>query len=109
MASSSSGVTAKEAEEYKEKISNYLKNLKLELHPDKSNIIPLRNGITFLGYRLFYHHKLLRKSNLKKFQKSFNDKLDFLQIVGGAKQISKESLVVYKAGLDMLNTQIHIN
>ena len=72
-------------EEYKEKISNYLKNLKLELHPDKSNIIPLRNGITFLGYRLFYHHKLLRKSNLKKFQKSFNDKLDFLQIGGGGR------------------------
>lgn len=61
---------------YKDKISNYLKNLKLELHPTKSKIIPLRDGITLLGYRIFYHHKLLRKSNLRKFEKNFKNKLD---------------------------------
>lgn len=48
---------------------------RLELHPDKSKIIPLRNGVTFLGYRIFNHYKLLRKSNLRKFNKSFNEKL----------------------------------
>ncbi len=63
-------------EEYKEKINIYLKALKLELHPDKSKIIPLKNGITFLGYRIFYHHKLLRKSNLRKFKREFNKRLD---------------------------------
>ena len=43
---------------YKEEIDNFLKtHLKLELHPDKSKIIPLRDGITFLGYRIFYQYK----------------------------------------------------
>jgi len=71
-------------EEYKDKINKYLTNLKLELHPDKSNIIPLRNGITFLGYRIFYHYKLLRKSNLKKFKRNFKDKLELCESGGGA-------------------------
>ena len=62
--------------EYKEKISNYLKNLELELHKDKSSIIPLRKGITFLGYKIFYYHKLLRKSNIRKFERNFKEKLD---------------------------------
>lgn len=62
-------------EHYKELIQEYLITLRLELHPDKSKIIPLRNGISFLGYRIFYHHKLLRKSNLRKFQKELGKKL----------------------------------
>ena len=55
-------------ENCKEQINNILKNeLKIELHPDKSKIIPLLKGISLLGFRTFYYHKLLRKSNLKKF------------------------------------------
>nr|AQS34955.1 hypothetical protein [uncultured archaeon] len=53
---------------YKKEITNFLKDeLKLELHPDKSKIIPLKKGIAFLGYRIFYHYKLLRKANLVNF------------------------------------------
>ena len=60
--------------EYLDKITKYLKFLKLELHPDKSEIHALRNGITFLGYRIFYHYKLLRKRNIKYFLKRFDEK-----------------------------------
>ena len=61
----------------KEEINNYLiNNLKLELHPNKSKIISLRNGINLLGYRVFYYHKLLRKSNKRKFDRKFNEKLN---------------------------------
>lgn len=61
---------------WKEQINKFLKNnLKLELHPNKSKILPLRNGINFLGYRIFYHHKLLRKSNLKKFERNLKEKI----------------------------------
>jgi len=50
----------------KNRIEGYLFNrLKLKLHPTKSKILPLRNGITFLGYRIFYHYKLLIKRNMK--------------------------------------------
>jgi len=68
---------------YKDRTSKYLIYLKLELHPNKSNIIPLRDVITFLGYRIFYHYKLLRKSNLRKFNRVFNKKLELCEW-GGA-------------------------
>ncbi|MEK6951905.1 MAG: RNA-directed DNA polymerase [Nanoarchaeota archaeon] len=76
-------------EEYKEKISRYLKNLKLELHPDKSKIFSLYKGTDLLGFRVFYHYKLLRKRNIKqfykkleKFKEMYEDKsLDYDQIV----------------------------
>lgn len=59
-----------------DKIEKYLKNLRLELHPDKSEIHALRNGITFLGYRIFYHYRLLRKRNIRYFRNKFNSKLE---------------------------------
>jgi retron-type reverse transcriptase len=52
---------------WKVQISDFLKCiLKLELHPDKSQIIPLSRGIDFVGFRNFYHFRLLRKRNIKK-------------------------------------------
>ena len=62
--------------EFKDKIEKYLISLKLELHRDKSEIHALRNGITFLGYRIFYHHKLLRKRNIRYFKNKLNNKLE---------------------------------
>jgi len=64
---------------YRIKIEKYLKYLKLELHPDKTKIKPLRNGTTFLGYRIFYHYRLLRKSNIRKFEGNFKTKLDMYE------------------------------
>ena len=61
---------------FRDKIEKYLKSLKLELHPDKSEIYALRNGITFLGYRIFYHYKLLRKRNINYFLRNFNEKIN---------------------------------
>ena len=45
---------------YKDKINKYLNYLKLELHPNKSKIISLNNGVTMLGYRVFYYYKRRR-------------------------------------------------
>lgn len=44
-------------------------NLKIQLHPNKSKILLLKRGIPFLGYRIFYYHKLLRKSNIKNMSR----------------------------------------
>lgn len=57
---------------YRWLISNFLKSLKLELHPEKSRIIPLHNGVKLLGFRVFYHHRLLRESNLRNFERKLN-------------------------------------
>ncbi len=62
--------------EYKIKIEKYLKFLKLELHPEKSEIHALRNGITFLGYRIFYHYRLLRKRNINYFKRRLTEKTE---------------------------------
>lgn len=63
--------------EYLNKIEKYLKFLKLELHPDKSELHALRNGITFLGYSIFYHYRLLRQRNIRYFRKRLDEKLEF--------------------------------
>ncbi len=81
-------------EEYLIKINKYLKNLRLELHPEKSEIYPLRNGITFLGYRIFYTYKLLRKRNINHFLNKFKEKLQFYH----QGLISKEQLESFVQG-----------
>ena len=67
----------KDLEKYQSDINEYIeKNLRLELHPDKSKIIKLKNGASLLGYRIYYYHKLLRKSNKRKFERDFSEKLN---------------------------------
>lgn len=62
---------------WKSEIDNFLREtLKLELHPDKSKIIPLSKGVDFVGFRNFYYFKLLRKRNIRKIRyrvKQFQD------------------------------------
>lgn len=61
--------TKEELESLKENINLFLKNkLELELHPEKSKILSITQGVTFLGFRIFEYHKLLKKSNLRKFK-----------------------------------------
>lgn len=65
---------------WKLQIDNFLKtSLKIELHPEKSRIIALKNGITFLGFRIFHKYKLLKKSNARRIWKrldAFKKKYD---------------------------------
>lgn len=57
----------KKLQRWKKVINDYLKKeLLLELHPQKSCIRPLHRGIDFLGFKCFYHHKLVRKRNIRK-------------------------------------------
>jgi len=52
---------------WKEEIGRFLKErLRLELHDEKSKIIPLSRGIDFVGFRNFYYFRLLRRRNLRK-------------------------------------------
>jgi len=52
---------------WKEEIERFLRDkLKLELHPQKSKIIPLSRGVDFVGFRNFYYFKLLRERNIRK-------------------------------------------
>lgn len=52
---------------WKVEIDKFLRQeLKIELHKDKSRVIPLSRGIDFVGFRNFYYNRLLRKRNVKK-------------------------------------------
>ena len=44
------------------------KILALRLHPQKQQIREMREGISFLGFRVFPHHRLLRKSNMQTWK-----------------------------------------
>jgi hypothetical protein len=57
-------------QEWKATICEFLDSqLELELHPDKTNIVALEGGISMLGYRVFYNHRLLKKSNASRIWK----------------------------------------
>lgn len=78
---------------YKEMIDEFLKTeLKLTLHPDKSQIVPLRDGLTFVGYRIFYYNKRLRKRNIRKFMKSFEERF----------KLYEEGVLPYKLFIEQL-------
>ena len=80
-------------------ISDFLKSkLKLELHPDKSKIVNISKGVDFVGFRIFYYFKLLRKRNIKnmkykikKFNQEFINEEEFLEFLYGWNSYSKWS------------------
>lgn len=52
---------------WKAEIAIFTKNnLNLELHSDKSKVVSLSRGADFVGFRIFYYHKLLRKRSINK-------------------------------------------
>ncbi len=64
-------------EVYKSEINNFLKEkLKIELHQDKSRIKLLKNGISFLGYKIFYNYKSIKKINKERFEKKFFENIN---------------------------------
>lgn len=66
-----------------------IKNLEIQLHPDKTRIILLENGINLLVYRYSYYHKLLRKANKIKFEGKFKEKSELYK----TREITYEDLV----------------
>jgi RNA-directed DNA polymerase len=58
-----------ELQSYRDLTGLFLKDvLNIELHPEKTKIEQLDCGTGFLGFRIFHHHKLIKKSNLRKFK-----------------------------------------
>ena len=54
----------------KEKIETFCgEHLALYLHPDKSKIHHLKNGVGFLGMRLYLHHRRIKKKNVRRFER----------------------------------------
>ena len=57
-------------QKWKDEIEIFLREkLKLKLHPDKSKIAHLSRGVDFVGFRNFYHFKLLRKRSIRNMER----------------------------------------
>lgn len=57
-------------ERWKKCINKFLWSLGLKLHPQKSKVVPLHQGIKFLGFRIFYHYKLLKRSGVAQIKRN---------------------------------------
>jgi retron-type reverse transcriptase len=53
----------------RERIRDFLRRLRLKLHPTKNVIFPVQEAIGFLGYRVFPTHRLLPKENVWRFRR----------------------------------------
>lgn len=53
----------------RDKLHQRFAELRLTLHPNKTVIYPVANGIPFLGYRLFSTHRLLSKKHVCRFRR----------------------------------------
>ena len=50
-------------------ISRYLSGRRLRLHEEKVSVRPVQAGLTFVGYRIWPTHRLLRKENVRHFRR----------------------------------------
>jgi hypothetical protein len=50
---------------WREEIIGFSQTLRLTMHEEKAQVFPVKNGITFLGWRLFPHHRRLRRENVR--------------------------------------------
>ncbi len=56
--------------------------LALELHPDKSKIVPIYQGIDFLGFKIFPYHRLMKRRNRRKFQRKLRENISLFENKG---------------------------
>ncbi len=79
------------------------KNLRLELHPKKVEIIPYHKGVDFLGYVVFPHHILVRKKTKNRIIKKLTLRLDQYQKGMIEKKTFQASLQSYLGVLSHAN------
>lgn len=58
-----------ELNDLRHRIREFLVRLRLRLHAKKNTILPVSQGIRFLGYRVFPTHRLLVKDNVRRFRR----------------------------------------
>ena len=52
---------------WRAEIASFLAGLRLVLHPKKSVVFPVKNGVDFVGFRVFPTHVRLRRSSVRRF------------------------------------------
>lgn len=52
-------------------VEDFLRSLRLTIHPEKSVVFPVKNGLPFLGFQLFATHRRLMRHNVRSFLRRF--------------------------------------
>jgi hypothetical protein len=52
-----------------DEVRAFLPGLRLRTHPRKSQILPVRHGVRFLGFHLYRHHRRICRENLQRFKR----------------------------------------
>ena len=55
--------------EVREQVTEYLSTLRLRVHPRKCQVFPAKQGVPFVGYRIFPTHRKLPKENVHRFRR----------------------------------------
>jgi RNA-directed DNA polymerase len=56
----------------KSRCAEFLTGERLSLHPDKTFVLPVTEGVDHLGYRIFPTHRRLRRDNVWRFLRKMN-------------------------------------
>lgn len=59
----------------KEEISLYLQRLRLLLHPKKTHIYRVKDGVPFLGFQVFPYYRYVQKKKTKRFFRHLRNKI----------------------------------
>jgi retron-type reverse transcriptase len=70
-----------ELAETKQQIINFLSNYRLILHPNKSQIHQVNDGVPFLGFKIFPFHKTVLATSQKRYRRFLNQKIA-LRLIG---------------------------
>ena len=54
-------------------LEHYLDGLRLRLHPAKCHVVPVRDGVPFLGWQVFPDHRRLRRRTGVRFQRKLKE------------------------------------
>lgn len=87
----------------KNKIQLFLNDYRLCLHPAKSRVHQIKEGLPFLGHRVFPTYRLLKKDNLKRFRNRMKKRIAALKsgkINGSFFQNSLQSWLAHAAFSD---------
>lgn len=57
-------------------IVDFLTTLRLTLHTDRAQVYPVKNGIPWLGFRVFPTHRRLLRRNIRRFMRRFRAQRD---------------------------------
>ena len=52
-----------------ERVAAFLATKRLRLHEERSDVVPVRAGLTFVGFRVWKTYRLLRKDNVRRFRR----------------------------------------